>query len=119
MKYIGRILLGTAILVGSLTYACPKIKNWAGETMKRLKQEDYNLLEKYTIGTSKIKIGIGGNYWKYASEDIRKNPELQKKIKKGEIDTHSLITVYKEINKGNPIGAGIYKRPIWNFEKSN
>ncbi len=120
MKHLGKILLiSTAILAGSINYACPKIKDWAGESMKRLEQIEYKQLKKYTKGTKNIEINEGGNFWKYASEDIKKNPKLQKMIGNREIDIHSIIALYKEINHGYPIGGGIYKKPIWNFESSD
>lgn len=120
MKHLGKILLiSGAILVGTLKYNSPKIQKWAGESMKRLEQMEYKQLKKYTKGTKNIEINEGGSFWRYASKDIKDNPELQKMIENKEIDTHSIISLYKEINNGYPMGEGIYKRPIWNFESSN
>ena len=115
MKNAGRILLSTLILAGTIKYASPKIKNWAGESMKRLEKIEYNSLKKYMIGTAKIKVGMGEGFAKYISEDIKNNPKLNEMIQNRNIDFHSINALYKEINKGNPVGAGIYQRPIWNF----
>ena len=99
---------------------CNTLQEWAEKQNKRIKQEEYDLLSKYTCDTEAIPAMPGDTRWHYVIEDINKHKELYDLISAREIDKYSLTSYYRVINEGKePVAGNYYKRIKWCFGDSD